>query len=396
MNQRKKTLQTQTHASNNLNMSPWIVDKDNSNNRIWTQHVEPAIANQQRNVNTTAQVGQSSASNLNQHRAEGSETFNRQQQFGLAGGHRIRHWPLRFSGAPNGLDIDDFLFRVERQAELAGVSHAALVIGIDDLLTDRSAQWNWTNQRKGETLNWTQLRQAFLRRYATRRDSDYEIRSKIENRKQRQGESFGDFCQDVEALSVRMARRMPVDELVEVLRRNMNIQLRKALWRQATDTVEDLLILCDEFKELCASEDQLIHRQLQRRSMRVAEIDDTISVEANDQTSVDQNQSGGQYQVPNIQVEALHPGISKNDNVICWNCKDIGHTFTQCSLPKQSIFCYSCGMTGVLRTQCTNLRCVSGGNGRKDVMTAGPTHPTQQGLQILRRAQNPQSISAIL
>lgn len=49
-------------------------------------------------------------------------TFRHQENLGLAGGHLIHKWTLRFSGAPDGIGIEDFLFRVERQARLHGVS----------------------------------------------------------------------------------------------------------------------------------------------------------------------------------------------------------------------------------------------------------------------------------
>lgn len=388
-----KTLPRQSQQTNNAGKTQWFENAVNAdrNDNVSGRGGKLLTADQGSILNSTTDNRFLPISQSGLQSAAVGPAYT-QQQFGLAGGHRIRHWPLRFSGSPNGLDIDDFLFRVERQAELYGVSHAALVIGIGDLLTDRAAQWYWTNQRKGGTLNWMELRQAFLRRYAPRRDSDYDIRAKMENRKQRPGECFSDFCQDVEALSVRLTRRMPDDELVEVLRRNMNMQLRKALWREQTDTVDDLLNLCDDYEQLCAT-DQNQDRQYQRRPMRVGEIENSNNSEEYNALGLQYGDGVRHQQSGDEHVDALQPGFTRNDAVICWNCKDIGHTFVQCDLPRQSIFCHSCGMAGVLRTQCTNVRCL--GNGRKDVMPAGPTHPNQQGLRILNRAQNQQPTSRI-
>lgn len=282
-----------------------------------------------------------------------------QNQQVLSGGHRIRQWNLRFSGSPTGLGIDDFLFRVERQAQLDGVSNTALALGIGDLLTDRAAQWFWTYQRKNERLTWVDLRDAFIRRYASQRDTDYEIRAKIETRKQRVGEHFGDFCQDIEALAVRLTRRMPEDELIEVLRRNMNMRLRKALWQSRSDTVEELINDCEEYERLCEEEDRQ-HQLLQRRSMRVSELEEPQPIHYHS------NQNHQQDSDPEFPVEALD-----TTHMICWNCKDIGHVFTQCRQPRQSIFCFSCGSGGVLRNQCTNVRCL--GNAKKDAPITGLT-----------------------
>lgn len=339
-------------------------------------------------------------------------TFRRQETLGLAGGHLIHKWALRFSGAPNSLKIDDFIFRVERQARLHGVSEGALTIGVGDLLTDGAAHWFWTFQRKYEDATWNELRQAFIRRYAPRRESDYDIRARIESRKQKSGESFGDFAQDLEAIAVRLTRRMQEDELVEVLRRNMLMYLRKALWRTSTDTVEDLLRECAEYEHLCEEE------RFARRKPTVSELDaeaagsmrpsyeshrcmqppqpqqyaplsqllqgphqqqytaqqqyaqpsqfnqppqpyQTMTQYAPPQQPHSQqyahqqqfaaSQQPQQYATEYVQptsegefIEALQPpGMSRADQIICWNCRDIGHAFSQCRQPQTHRFCFS-------------------------------------------------------
>lgn len=305
-------------------------------------------------------------------------TGRRQGQLGLAGGHRIRQWALRFSGSTSGIGIDDFLFRVERQAQLDGVSDAALALGIGDLLTDRAAQWFWTFQRKGEYFSWNELKQAFLRRYASRRDTDYELRAKIESRKQRPGENFGDFCQDVEALAVRLTRRMPEDELVEVLRRNMHMRLRKALWQNAIDSVDDLIMHCDEYERLCEEEDKL-YQQQHRRMMRVSELEEVRRSTPIEQPPMSNPRQQSMERFQQRFVAALQP--NHINNIICWNCKDIGHAFTQCSLPRRHIFCYSCGKDGVLRAQCLNPKC--SGNARRDAPMSGQPRPNSTTPQIM-------------
>lgn len=196
-------------------------------------------------------------------------SFSQQASQGLAGGHSIHKWKLRFDGGPNSLDAEDFIFRVERQAQLYGVTLRALTIGFGELLTDRAAQWYWTFQRHAADTTWEEMKQAFFRRYAPHRDTDYEIRSKIESRKQKPGELFNDFCQDVEALAVRLIRRMPQEELLEVLKRNMLTQMRRALWRVTTRTVDELLQSCCEYERLFPEDVGL------RKPARVAEMRNT-------------------------------------------------------------------------------------------------------------------------
>lgn len=209
----------------------------------------------------------------------------------------------------------------------------------------------------------------------------------MENRKQEHKESFADFSQDIEALSVRLTRRMPEEELVELMRRNMQMHLREALWRQPTDSVDELITQSEEYERLCAEEERQ-NRSLQRRTMRVNEIEEVQQAEQFDQFG----QPHLDVQYPEQYVEALHAATGNNDNVICWNCKDLGHTFTQCHLPQQSIFRYSCGMEGVLRAQCSNVRCA--GNLRRNARPAGATRSSQLGPQLLRRTTNPPAQSS--
>lgn len=167
--------------------------------------------------------------------SKSSMPIGRQDRFACAGGHRIHQWSLRFDGGSNGLDAEDFVFRIERQAQLYGVANETLAIGIGELFEGRAAKWYWTFQRQHARATWDQIKEEFVRRHASHRNTDFEIRARIEARKQKPAKRFYQFCQDIEALAVRLTRQMEEDELVEVLRRNMAMNLRKALWRDRID-----------------------------------------------------------------------------------------------------------------------------------------------------------------
>lgn len=168
----------------------------------------------------------------------------------FTGGHNIHKWALRFDGHNDELDARDFIFRIERQAQLYGVAQQALAIGVGELLTGKAAQWYWTYQRQAPNATWECFKQAFLRRYSPNENTDLEIRSNIENRWQRPQESFNDFCQDIEALAVRLVRPMTEAELVEMLRRNMSTHLQKALWQTQARTVDELLRHCNAYEKM--------------------------------------------------------------------------------------------------------------------------------------------------
>lgn len=323
------------------------------------------------------------------------------------------------------MDAEDFIFRVERQAQLHGVTERALVIGIGNLLTERAAQWYWTYQRQNGNATWVELKRAFIQRYAPHRDTDYEIRSKIEARKQQATEKFNDFCQDVEALAVRLIRRMPEDELVEVLRRNMQMPLRKALWRTETPTIARLLQYCSEYERFCNEEQQ----QMLRRPMRVSEVavdepygqhcdprmqqydprmqhydprmqqydprmhqyDQQELYEQQYETAVQQVAGATVEDGATAYVEAMQSGkvaVKRSEFLICWNCQDIGHLFSKCPKPQMAVFCFTCGLKGAITLTCPKCSL----NPRRDKPVAGPARPSYTAQpQILNRAIQPKN-----
>lgn len=364
-------------------------------------------------------------------------SYANQNERGLAGGHFIHKWVIRFDGGQNGLGAEDFIYRAEQQASLYGVTGKALAMGIGDLMAGRANQWFWTFRRQMPDANWSDFKLAFLRRYAPHKDSDYEIRSKNQNRKQRANESFNEFCQDIEALAVRLLRPMPNDELIEILRRNMLMDLRKALWRQEIYTVDELVRACCEYEELCRDEERLLARQ---RHMRVnefvyqenpvlhsypgpstdhASLNTGGAIAPSSQFKVqphnqDCEESTSQYvpyelsrvnynhhhntqvsyplmlsqfnQPPPGHVEAINNEPRNNDYIVCWNCSEMGHVFAKCPKPQMKVFCFTCGMRDKLTVTCPwcNL------NLKRDQTQAGTTRPsTSHSHQILQRPNQP-------
>lgn len=298
--------------------------------------------------------------------------YSQPDNLGLAGGHRIHQWTLRFDGSSLNLDAEDFIFRVERQASLYGVTTRALTIGVGDLLTGRASQWFWTHQRQHRDITWEQWKSAFFSRFTPHTETDFEIRARIEKRHQDQNEKFCDFCQDVEEMAIRLRRQMPEDELVEVLRRNMSIHLRKALWRDHIESMEELLRSCNEYERLCIEEKQQLSA---RRQMRVSEL------------AYEQSQ---QYEYPSVDQEAqphIIDAFKPNIPLVCWNCRDIGYLFMQCNQQQRGVFCFSCGMSGVMKVNCPKCS----GNARRDNIPAGAIRPVLPAQpQSLHRALSTQ------
>lgn len=177
-------------------------------------------------------------------------------------------------------------------------------------------------------------------------------------------------------MAVRLEQKMLERELVKVLQRNMAMYLRKALWRKEFETIDELLRSASEYERLCQEERQQMSC---RRQGRINEIDFEQDPDQEEFDRSEQTPWEG-YQGTSA-VEAMATG-PQNNMTVCWNCKDIGHTFSQCKLPKQSTFCYSCGANGVIKANCH--KCA--GNFQKNVAGAAVTRSsTIAQPQLLRR-----------
>lgn len=341
------------------------------------------------------------------------------------GGYNIHKWNLRFDGH-GPIDANDFVFRIERQAQLYGVAHQALVIGVVELLSGKAEQWYWMYQRRTPNATWTEFRRDFLQRYAPNDDSDLEIRANIENRWQRPLESFNDFCLDIEAMAARMVRAMPEAELVEILRRNMLSSLYRALWQTQTRTIAELLQQCNAYEKMMRDSRR---RDRMRNPAQVNELkleadelqyDDhrfqrqqPMQMQGQGQLQQQQMQSyeqQGQQLVPfpsqmqNLEgeseqghwVDAIEGqrAAAQRDYVVCWNCKDLGHTFGQCPQPQSSIFCFSCGRQDVISINCPKCS-LNGRRGRLQAEAArsSPQIQQSQALQQSAQQQNPAQVN---
>lgn len=336
------------------------------------------------------------------------------------GGYNIHKWNLRFDGH-GPIDANDFIFRTERQAQLYGVAQQALVIGVVELLSGKAEQWYWMYQRRTPDATWVEFRRDFLQRYAPNDETDLEIRANIENRWQRPQESFNDFCLDIEAMAARMVRAMPEAELVEILRRNMLSSLHRALWQTQTRTIADLLRHCNAFEKMM--------RESRRRDrMRFPAHVNELLLEEDDQLNDDHRfqrqqpmQMQGQlqslqqqlqlYEQPSQQKTPIQQQMhhyegeaeqtyrvdavdgqragNQRDFVVCWNCKDLGHTFGQCPRPQSSIFCFSCGQQDVISINCP--KCALNGRRGRLQLEASRSSQQNQHPQLLQGSAQPQN-----
>ena len=53
-------------------------------------------------------------------------------------------------------------------------------------------------------------------------------------------------------------------------------------------------------------------------------------------------------------------------DIVCWNCRSSGHLFMDCHSMQRNLFCYKCGLLGVITPKCPKCS----GNDTRSVTTA--------------------------
>lgn len=306
-------------------------------------------------------------------------------------GHDIQHtrrpaglsmekWSIKFSGGSKDLPVEEFIFRVEDMAQSSCVRLDDIISSFHMLLTDRAEEWFWSFRRKQRNATWMQFQTAFKSKFATRQ-SDAEIMSKMAQRFQQPGEKFDEFCRVVESLSFRLATPIREENLVQLLKSNVDPKLRSVLHLHNFETLDELQEICRQYEDLW------IHQGTwcQRRRF-VNEIVDAANLQE-DHTHKPSNFNLQQsfpaetlppslnlqlYQDPNNNhnnknnsnyhnyvhymeniptIEAVQRPATL-ENAVCWNCDGSGHTYIDCEVATRNVFCYGCGAKNVYRPQC--------------------------------------------
>lgn len=308
-------------------------------------------------------------------------------------------WPLRFSGGPRDLPVEEFIFRAETLARVGNVSEAALAFGLHQLLTDAAASWYWVYIRGQPNVTWPEVRAALT--FAFRSSAtDAAITRQIHDRLQRQGERFMEYCLAIQGLALRLQRRMSDAELLEVLRRNMAPAYQDRLLFRPVANVHELQELCQQIEEMWRSQNEVTQsRRPPPRVHEVAALSDALDAQHMTHWPVQPPSSpwwptesvhasqppppmpytpiGQEYHYygsPNVASQpAYPPGVVPNasagvtdeqrdwvcamdaatrgEYTICWNCDDMGHTFMDCPAARK-LFCYGCGAKNIVRSQC--------------------------------------------
>lgn len=290
-------------------------------------------------------------------------------------------WGLTFHGNSRDPPVENFIFRIESIATgVFNVNLDSLVNEFCTFLRDEAQSWYWSYMQRntGKRITYTQFRVDFMARFRDMR-SDFDIKCSLSNRKQnyRDKEEFRKYFDAMMAISARLAKTIPDDELLEIIKRNMRPGLQIALINHNFSNLDELLLQCVSLESMWTrlgyNPEAFV---LNRRSV------EEVFIESTDEQLV-LNKAEHNLSALNIQKQINAPRSFqlKNSNppvtdgkysnsysmpasfksdpnllTICFNCDDIGHHFKDCQVQEKRVFCYRCGNLGFYLPQCPNCK----------------------------------------
>lgn len=148
-------------------------------------------------------------------------------------------------------------------------------------------------------------------------------------------------------LRARLREPLPEHEMIRILKRNMRENLAPYLYSMQIYTVEQLRDNCKEVEKNFLVRDAP-RMATQGRAMPPKRYINEVVLESSDTEEI----------VEEMKLKNSHTDQRTNTKedrrnaVVCWNCQQVGHVFMDCPSMQRSLFCYKCGLTGVITPRC--------------------------------------------
>lgn len=263
---------------------------------------------------------------------------------------RVEKLGLMFDGKPNGIDVDDFVFRLEHLRALYQIPWNEILANFHYLVSGPANEWYWSKVRNRLVNDWESLKNALYSQYRTNRGNLELVRDIVE-RKQLPGEPIDKFFQDLNALRLRLDYPVSEFEMIRIAKGNLKRNIAEIIHAMPISSMEQLRIECLE-----------VERRFPRRELRPA------APMANKGYRVSEAQMGLEDYRIYEEVADTEEVSAVSNTVLCWNCRKQGHIFRDCPAEVRSLFCYKCGYANTTSPKCPNC---NSGNSRRNGIVAG-------------------------
>lgn len=250
----------------------------------------------------------------------------------------IQNWNIKFSGSSSGLTVEEFLYRIKSlTAEHFNNNFDLICKNIPVLLSDKADKWYWRYHKQVDTIQWNDFCEALRYQYKDMR-SNFDLKEDLRNRKMKPGETFESYYEAISAIVDRLDHPVPEEELVEILVRNLRLDIRHELLYVPIYSIAHL-------RKLVQKRESLMSEEPYRKGLPLKP---NTSSQFNTRKSV----AEVQFKEEGREETPPPPCIDAVNNVLkCWNCEEAGHFWDNC-LKDRTIFCYGCGTKNVYKPQC--------------------------------------------
>lgn len=262
---------------------------------------------------------------------------------------RVEKFGLVFDGNQKRMSVDDFVFRIQYLQRQYKIPDSEMLRDFHLLVKGSALDWFWLQVKTNQVTSWDALTHSLISHYQT--PSSYlEIMRDLVERKQQSGESIDDYFHSINRLRSKLEHPITEYEMIRIAKLNLKESLSKMMFSVTVSSVEQLRVQCLEAERLFF-----------RREVKPIQGPTRVQRYANE-VHYDQDENDDCAESPdNHEVEAV-------SGLICWNCREPGHTFMECKATEWNRFCYRCGKPDVITPQCP--KCKSG-NPRRNAGNPG-------------------------
>lgn len=262
----------------------------------------------------------------------------------------MHNWNIYFDGISQDTTVQEFAFRVCHLAQINRIPLQQVADNLYVLLKGIALKYYWHCIRTITPLSWERLISEMEEQFQSLR-TDSQIRHNLSSRRQRSGETFVNFYNNIKMMASPIQDQISKREMVNILRNSMRpgLQLHLATknYTNVSDLVRDCIALEENWAKFNYNPEAF---QIRRHVSEIEEDRGELTVSNSWETD-----EVCEMKTSFPSRNSFRRDKPKSSNgLVCWNCHIPGHTFKDCELDKQGCFCYGCGKANVLKPQCPN------------------------------------------